>query len=402
MSNKNPNNGNQNPNSPTDDPENPSISFEQLREFKEEMLSQLDGRASAHASLTPVSPEQALKKYLETRAGDVQTTTLRSHESRLGKFVDWCGDQGIETLDELGGSHLVDFRNWRRDDGDLGRVSLKTQMDTLRVFVRFCATIDAVPDGLHESVLSPVLSRDEESRDVLVSHEQASQVLAHLRKYQYASREHVVWMLLGSTGMRTGALRSLDLDDYDPDDLSLDVNHRPETDTPLKNGKDGERLVSIDESVAEVLNDYVADKRPEVVDDYGRDPLVATTAGRIAPSTIRKYVYKWTRPCVLSGECPIDNDPETCPAACSSDKASKCDLSRSPHTVRRGYITHQLDTGVPPFVLSGRCDVTEDVMDQHYDVRTEDQKMRQRREVLERLAELEEQYGHPTEEEDER
>ena len=99
--------------------------------------------------------------------------------------------------------------------------------------------------------------------------------------------------------MRMGAAHGLDVDDYHPDAETphLDIVHRPETDTPIKNRKRGERPVAISSEVCEVIDDYLDHQRPDVTDDNGREPLLATTHGRAVKSTIRKYVYKWSRSC---------------------------------------------------------------------------------------------------------
>jgi integrase len=54
----------------------------------------------------------------------------------------------------------------------------------------------------------------------------------------------------------------------------------------------------------------------------------------------------------------------------------------TPHPIRRGYITHLLQTGVPVQVVSDRCNVSPEIIDQHYDVRSEDEKVQQRQQVL--------------------
>lgn len=119
-----------------------------------------------------------------------------------------------------------------------------------------------------------------------------------------------------------------------------------------------------------------------MTDDYGRELLLASPQGRITKSTIRKYVYKWSRPCAVGAACPHDRGPDECDAANNLDQASKCPSSVTPHPIRRGYITRLLKAGVSMEVVSDRCNVSPVVIDEHYDVRSEDEKMRQRQAVL--------------------
>jgi integrase len=64
------------------------------------------------------------------------------------------------------------------------------------------------------------------------------------------------------------------------------------------------------------------------------------------------------------------------------EDTSKCPSSVTPHLIRRGYITRLLEAGVSIEVVSDRCTVSPVVIDEHYDVRSEDEKMQQRQEVL--------------------
>jgi len=184
--------------------------------------------------------------------------------------------------------------------------------------------------------------------------------------------------------MRMGGAHALDVDDYRPegDPPHLHLHHRPDTETPLKNGSKGDRPVSISSDACDLINDYLENRRPDVTDEYGREPLLASQQGRSTKSTIRKYVYKWSRPCAIGAECPHDRDPDECNAATDLDQVSKCPSSVTPHPIRRGYITRLLKEGVSIEVVSDRCNVSPGVIDEHYDVRTEDEKMQQRQEVL--------------------
>ena len=286
-------------------------------------------------ALEPISPQEALDLYLEDKARECQQATVRSHKSRLGFLVEWCDEQDLDNMNDLTARDIHEFRVWRRED--LNVVSEKTQMDTVRVFVEWCETIDAVQPGLFKKIKPPVIPDGGNVCETTLDSTRAEKVMAHLEKFEYATIEHVTWLVLVETGIRLGAAHSLDVGDYhgDEDHPHLDLVHRPNTDTPLKNGKRDERPVSIPAEVREVLDDYLEHNRPDVTDEHGREPLLATSRGRLSKTTIRKYVYKWSRPCAYGAECPHDRGPEECEAAQAADDASKCPSSVTPHPIRR-------------------------------------------------------------------
>jgi hypothetical protein len=57
----------------------------------------------------------------------------------------------------------------------------------------------------------------------------------------------------------------------------------------------------------------------------------------------------------------------------------------SPHAIRRGSITHSLNSEIPENAVSDRANVSKAVLEQHYDRRTKREKMEQRRECLDNL-----------------
>jgi site-specific recombinase XerD len=332
-------------------------------------------------NLEPIDPETAVELYLADREAEVAKATLYSHSSRLGHFVRWCDEENIDNLNELSGRSLHAYRLWRRRDGDLAPTTEKTQMDTVRVFVKWLESIDAVVDDLHTKVRSPVLRDGQNVRDVMLESDRAEEILGYLSKYEYASRPHIVLTLMWHTMMRTGAVHSLDVDDYDPNGRYIAVVHRPESGTTIKNGVDGERLIALSNDVCQVLDDWIANRRIETDDEFGRRPLVSTSNGRAHRSTLRGDCYRYTRPCVSTGECPHDRDPDDCDAM-EYTAAFDCPSSVSPHALRRGGITHHLNSDVPKEVVSDRANVTADVLDEHYDQRSQREKMEQRRGYL--------------------
>ncbi|NLV12122.1 tyrosine-type recombinase/integrase [Haloarcula argentinensis] len=334
------------------------------------------------STLEPITPSKALKFYIEDKRSELADATLRSHKSRLSQFLTWCNEQAIENLNNITGRDLHQYKIWRRSyNGGIKPVTLKTQMDTLRVFIRFAESIDAVPDGTSQAVQSPNLSDKANVRDVMLNSDKAEQIISYLNAYRYASREHITLLLAWRTMMRRGAIHALSLRDYCSQDEYIKVSHRPEIDCPIKNQADGERMVSLSSATCNVIDDWIEDQRPEVVDDYGYEPLLSTNSGRVHTATIAKIVYNWSRPCIIGDECPISEDPEECDYA-SYGKACECPESISPHAIRRGSITHHLQEDVPERVVSDRANVGMDTLERHYDQRSPKEKMEQRRKYL--------------------
>lgn len=332
--------------------------------------------------LEPITPDEAIQMYLRDKQSEFADATLYSHKSRLGHFLRWCHSNNVDDLNELTGRQLHRYRLWRRDDGDLSKVSEKTQMDTIRVFIRWCESIDAVPPDMATKVTSPSLAAGDNVRDELVDVDQAEAILEYLNRYEYGSERHVTFLLMWRAALRRGSVVALDVTDYNSKDASLEVRHRPETDTGLKNKKEGERFIALTSTTTDVLDGWVNQRRPDVTDVHGREPLLATKQGRAHPTTIQTYIYSLTRPCLIDNECPHDRDVMECDAAKDRSKASKCPSSSSPHPVRRGALTHWLRSDLPESFAVSRANLSPEILREHYDRRSRRQKMDQRRKYL--------------------
>ncbi|WP_241431221.1 site-specific integrase [Halococcus thailandensis] len=225
----------------------------------------------------------------------------------------------------------------------------------------------------------PTIEGGEGSRDSLMEVAHAEKLLEHLRKFEYASREHVLFLLLWHTGIRIGTVHSLDVKDFEEQHQRLSLVHRPESGTRLKNKSDGERYVALSEQVVTVVADYLQEVRPSVEDDAGRRPLITTPYGRPVKTTLRKFVYALTQPCVV-GDCPLDKERDTCEY--DGADSLKCPESISPHSIRRGSITNFLSEDVPEKVVSDRMNVDQKTLSKHYDRRSEEEQTEQRREYL--------------------
>ncbi|UPW01657.1 site-specific integrase [Halorussus gelatinilyticus] len=348
------------------------------------------GGSEVTESMNSESPEQALTIYLEHRETELSPESLSSYEYRLNYFLDWCDQNDIDDISDITPRDIHDFKAWRRDegadcDGELAKPTLKSNMDCLRGFLEYLERLNYAQSDIHESAESPTLKGDENVRDHIVTAEQAEAILTRLDRYSYASKPHMLFVLAWSTGARTGALRSLDLADYGPQDEYVEFVHRPDTDTRLKNGSNGERMVALRPETCAIIDDYIAETRPNVTDEYGRKPLLATKHGRMAANTIRGWIYRLTRPCWWGDGCPHDRDQDDCKAATNDNYSYECPSTTGPHSVRRGAITTHLNADVPREIVSDRAQVSESVLEKHYDGRSEREKMEQRRGFLDNI-----------------
>lgn len=329
--------------------------------------------------LTPIDPDVALNQYLQSRQSELADASLRAHKDRLRLFVQWCEENNVRTIDELSPRDLHDFSTWRqqgiKQDG-ISVETLRSALLTLRVFLRFCVSIDAADPELPERIVLPTSAT--RSRDVMLEADDAEAILEHLNKYEYASDQHVMMLIMWHTGIRAGSLRALDVEDVLEDKQALRIRHRPDSGTPLKNGTEANRLVAISADVLDVILDHI--DRRDIVSDNGRTPLIATAQGRRSRQSIRANSYYWSVPC-RRGECPHERDINDCEAT-SWKGAAKCPSSRSTHPIRRGAITHHLKEGTPVPAASDRMDVTPAVLEEHYSRLDESEAMERRREFL--------------------
>lgn len=332
------------------------------------------------SDLQPLDPEDGVQRFLDHREPSIRPNSLRNARHRLGVFLEWCREAEVENLNELDGRALDSFVRWRKPQ--VKPITLQKQLSSVRQALRYWADLEAVPKGIAEKLHAPELPDGAESREVHIKTDRINWILEELDRYRFGSRRHVVLSLLWATAMRRGALHSIDVDDLDEEEYAVEIRHRPEEGTHLKNGTRGERDVYLGPVVFGVVEGWLDHpNRPEVTDEYGRRPLLTSKHGRLIPNTIYTTVHRATQPCRY-GECPHDRDPDDCEAIGTSSSPSKCPSSVSPHAIRRGRITHDLNHGRPPDAISKRADVSLDVLERHYDARTQREKMNVRKQFF--------------------
>ena len=356
-------------------------------------------------NLEPMEPVDAVEMWLSNQRSERADSTVRSYRYRLAPFIEWCSRECIENLNDLSSRDIIRYEADRRGE-DLAISTLNNQIGTLKQFIAWCERIEAVEEGLTQRIEVPTSDEfsemvNEEKLDAA----RAEEICETLARFSFASRRHTIFLLMWHTGCRIGGLRALDLadlylseDDFERlrhrPDVDTDVleeidppfiffQHRPETSTPLKNKRDGERPVAITPEVADVVETYIRVNRAELDDPSGRRPLFTTDHGdssRISKSGVRREIYLATQPCRF-GECPHDRDPADCEATEHGYEA-RCPSSRSPHPIRTGRITNLRDQGWPPEVVGERVDATPETIRLHYDLPDKIRRMESRRKYL--------------------
>lgn len=328
-------------------------------------------------NLVQMTPEQAQQQYIESRKGEVRATTLQSQATPVQHFVDWL-DANNKELHQLTGLDVQQFYD-ELNSRDYSRATLHHYMTAVRQFLLYLERVEIAPPSIADKVHRPVLEKGERKRDTEIEPDRVKEVVDWLDKFRYASRDHIVMLLLWRCGLRSGSLRSLDhtdvtqLDDGSP---VLRLRHRPKKGTPLKNGVDGERPVNLSPEAAEAVQDYINNHRHSVRDEYGRKPLITSQNGRYSRDQIRKTVLQYTCPETTGiGSCSCDEER-------TKETAGKCEKSVSPHVIRAASITYWRSQDVPVDVVSDRMDVSRDVIEEHYDRRSKEGKAQQRRKYL--------------------
>lgn len=191
-----------------------------------------------------------------------------------------------------------------------------------------------------------------------------------------ATRQHALLELISHTGPRRSFVRALDIDDYNPDERTLQFLNRPESGTRLKRGDSHQRKIVLSETPNEILHEYVQRERYKKHDDTGRRPLFTSRRGRPTESTLTNWLYQATLPCNMR-EYPHGRQRHTCQWTAQQD-ASKCPSSKSPHPARRGSITWQLNIGRSINDVAVRAATTPDVIRRYYDQPDLDEDLRRR------------------------
>jgi len=359
-----------------------------------EWLNELRESIETEPELEPTPPAKAFQLWIQQQQ-DKADSTLQSYRYRVRPFLRWLDKEGIDDLNGVSTRQIKEFQAQRR--GEREKQTLNNQWGTLQQWLRYCYELRAVSEDVVKAVDVPELTKEDRVNTEKLIADRAQKILDNLDVYEYATREHVLFVLLWRTTMRIGAIHSLDLEDMYVDDDDRDrlrqellqqgfadhvvesilsevqlpllyPRHRPDQDTTLKNQGDGERVINIADWVADVLQNYIRVNRYDVTDDHDRRPVLTSRkgSGRLSKSAMRNWVYMLTQPCEFGAPCPHDRDPEECDAR-EHGYGSLCPSSRAPHRIRTGAITHHRDQGWSVTDIADKANTSEELIESVYD-----------------------------------
>lgn len=323
-----------------------------------------------------LSPREALERWLNKLRSDKADSTVSSYHYQLKHFVEFSEDEGITSISDVTGWDIETYETRRREKG-VEALSLHKELSTLRLFLEYCARIELVDEGLPDRVAPPDVPREEHVDETRLRTEDAKALFEYYDSQEYGCRAHALLALVWYTGCRLGGIRALDLSDYNADEQYVHFRHRPDLKLPLKNGHDGERAVGLTGYVCDVLDAYIDGDRRDVHDEHGKRPLITSTRGRASKNAVRGWMYLATQPCVHS-DCPHGKERESCEWV-DYTKGSRCPSSRSPHQVRTGSITWQLNREMPIEAVAKRVNTSVRVLKRHYDQPTDLEEFEERR-----------------------
>lgn len=339
--------------------------------------------------------EYAVDFFLSTVEQQKSQTTYRTYERGLAIFEAFASYCQINRTRQMNGAFLQMFKSWRKDhsmksgEDSIKNITLSSNLAIVKTFLNFSKNIQVVSPDLPDKVPEVDVSKDAAVSTSAPDDEFVEKLRAYLDNYHYASREHVVVELLCEIAARIGAVYALDIGDYNPEEQYLSFRHRPEKpdtgydDTSLKNQKGSERIVNLPKYLCTILDHYIEQHRPDVVDKYDRRALITTKQGRAPTRTLRQGLYKITRPCVFQNTCTVEGVSEDNCSATKARYASKCDGNFAAHAFRKWSIMHQLNEGIPIEKVSNRTDVSVPVLKKHYDIRSKEKRAEARLEIYE-------------------
>ncbi len=246
-------------------------------------------------------------KHLELERG-ISPLTVRNYTSDIRGFLDFLGNNGIDSLDKVSRSTMRLYLGWLHEQG-IVRASISRKLSALRSFYRYLARENLVDAEPLSTLSSPKL---EKRLPTFLTHEEMARLIeAPDSSTPQGLRDRAILELLYAAGLRVSEITALDLNDIDLGSRQIKVWG--------KGSK--ERMVLMGKPAAEALKLYLDLGRIKLEGKAYTQALFLNRFGeRISERRIQHIIKRYGRQAGL-------------------------EMRMFPHIMRHTFATHLLDGG---------------------------------------------------------
>jgi len=254
--------------------------------------------------------EELLKRYVKhlELERSISPLTVRNYTGDIQGFLDFLGNNGIDSLDKVSRSTMRLYLGWLHEQG-IVRASISRKLSALRSLYRYLARENLVDAEPLSTLSSPKL---EKRLPTFLTHEEMAWLIeAPDTSTPYGLRDRAILELLYAAGVRVSEIVALDLKDIDLGSRQIRVWG--------KGSK--ERMVLMGRPAAEALKLYLDLGRIRLEGKaYTQAVFLNRFGERIAVRRIQHIIKKYARQAGL-------------------------EMRVFPHIMRHTFATHLLDGG---------------------------------------------------------
>lgn len=254
--------------------------------------------------------KELLKKYIRflELERSISPLTVRNYASDIQGFLDFLGENGVTSLNEVDRSTMRHYLSWLLQEG-IARGSINRKLSALRSFYRYLMRENLVDVEPLSTLSAPKL---EKRLPTFLTLEEISQLLAvQDASTRYGLRDHAILELLYAAGLRVSEIVTLNLDNVDLSSRQVKVWG--------KGAK--ERMVLMGRPAAKALKLYLKHGRIKLLGKKETRAFFLNRNGdRISERRIQHLIKKYARKAGL-------------------------DMRIFPHIMRHTFATHLLDGG---------------------------------------------------------
>jgi|GEM_PF-3186712 len=331
-------------------------------------------------------PDWVFRQFIDHwRADNKAESSTQPYRSAWKQFSEWMAEQGYSYVSDLSSNFPGRHDDWivAHDEYNKTKLSRSQHLSRIRTIVQHAMSRgwihpNRIPDDETWDEVKPDVTNSEKIRSDPLPPEKGERIMKWLRNNKFASRSHIIWLLLFRYGFRVSAIQALDYDDVvlvEPDNWPNERNFNPhlrlkdrpelgpdnDPGLPLKNKREelAGRRVQLQSEHVDIFRHYInngtntgaiSDRREhQEPDRYGLFGLLTGEHNaRLSKRTIRERTHWLTCPTTYSvNDCQCDG----CQSFRSENgcqpypsKVNKhCNNTSSPHQVRHGSITSLLD-----------------------------------------------------------